>query len=481
MATVTVYAPDDNLLKDIASGASLVSNGRVSKVYYESLDIFPNPERGWVTYTESHYYPGIPTDPESGVAIPDFQPVDQADLIAKRTENNQTIVFRYYYMEKYRSQDTIDAAYLNLIDTDLANIRAAGCKAVLRFAYSRYDPGGSYDPPYYADTTPARTYGHITQLLPTINANADVVMSVNAGLIGIWGEWYYSENWGNKGSLTSTDWANRTQLLRQWIAGLAAPITVGVRYPAIPKYMLAQGWISSAEFGRISYHNDAFLASDGDWGTYDNDFRNNGTPIDTGDIAALRTYLASVVPGKLMGGESANATGTARIGWSAAATDLSLFRFTYLNPLWYPPLYATWGDNKSEADRRLGYRLWLEAATLPATAVTSGNVGVSLTVHSNGYSQPVFNRPVQLIFHNGSNTFAHTLSVDIRAWVPGGTYTVTDTVSAPAIAGTYQMYVALPDPNPGLTAPAYAVRLANINTWDGAHGWNDLRQSITVT
>ena len=70
----------------------------------------------------------------------------------------------------------------------------------------------------------------------------------------------------------------------------------------------------------------------------------------------------------------------------------------------------------------------------------------------------------------------YTVDVDPRRWQPGE-HTFSATLSLPADLppGDYRLALWLPDPAETLRDdPRYAIRFANENTWDAAHGWNVL-------
>jgi hypothetical protein len=53
---------------------------------------------------------------------------------------------------------------------------------------------------------------HIQQLRPVVQANLDVIAFTQTGLIGVWGEWYFSDNFGT-GTVTATQTTQRGQVV----------------------------------------------------------------------------------------------------------------------------------------------------------------------------------------------------------------------------------------------------------------------------
>ena len=93
-------------------------------------------------------------------------------------------------------------------------------------------------------------------------------------------------------------------------------------------------------------------------------------------------------------------------------------------------------------------------------------------------------RPVFLVLRNQQSSYSLSLSADPRRWLPNGvTTTISETVTVPTDipAGTYSLYLHMPDAYASLASdPRYAVRFANVGTWDAATGMNSLLTSVDV-
>ncbi|MEU4691539.1 DUF4832 domain-containing protein [Actinoplanes sp. NPDC023714] len=416
-------------------GAAVAATGPATRAraYTASAEEIANPGRGFFTYSETHLYAG-----GDG-----YLPLIKDDLVAARTGEARTLVFRIFYLERYRGTDTIAAADLNLIRADFATARAAGVKMVVRFAYTATDD---------ADAPVARVLKHIGQLGPILAANADVITAVQAGLIGRWGEWYYTQNFARA--------EDRRKVLNALLAATPASVPVQVRTPGYKRTLAPSN-------ARVGIHNDCFLAGDDDYGTY------------TGDD---RDWLARQGAATLVGGETCDVS--ARSGWPTARAEMAAYHWTYLNPSFNTDVLGSWGDEGlAEAARDLGYRIRLTSAVLPATTRPSVRVTAKLTLINEGYAAPYANRPVRLtLTAAGSARQTVTVPADLRTWAPGRPVTLTVSFTAPRQAGAYRLALALPDPSARLAStPAYAIRLANTGLWDAATGANALNATLTVT
>ncbi len=418
------------------------SGGDRTEVSYAGSDVlFPNPQRGWYKYTETHF-------PTTHV------PLDDGAMITDRVTSNITMVKRYVYLNGYKTTP-ISGGDLGLIATDFAKARAAGVKLIVRFAYTDTDG---------ADATKAVILGHIAQLGPVLTSNADVIGALQAGFIGQWGEWYYTNNFvANPATpwiISGPMWADRGEVLAALLAAVPATLPVQVRYPEIVRTLYPSGGPAN-----LGIHNDAFLASADDFGTY-------RAPDDD-------DWLAAGSDGFMVGGESA-ALNAPRSAWASAETELALYHWTYLNSQYHPDVLASWTtDNKNVVGRKLGYRIRLLSASVPAAGAMPGSsVQVRIRVVNDGWSAPVANRPVRLKV--GSATTV-TISSDVRTWQPGVEVELVATFAAPG-SGTHPLALHLPDPAPALVpSAAYSIRCANPDVWNGSTGVNDLGLSLVIS
>ena len=423
-----------------------------------SDDVIANPERGFYRYSETH----LSGNPSS------HQRLDAGALANQRKVEGTTLVFRYFYLDGYHDRDDITPGDLDLIGGDLSAARAAGVKLVIRFAYSSSSS---------ADAPPARVTGHIRRLAPVLNRNADVIQALQAGFVGRWGEWYYSDNFVSDPArpwlLTDADWAAREQVLRTLLDSTATSIRVQVRYPAVKQRIGSR--LSPAQAARIGVHNDCFLAGTDDYGTFP----------DVGD----REWLAAQSGSSLTGGETCEPNAP-RTDWSNASSELSRYHFTYLNADFHQNVLSSWGAGRAEAARRLGYRIRLYRTTAPVSTSVGQRATVQITLANTGYAAPSANRPVQLVL-TGAATKVVRMTTDTRTWTPGRTVTLSATFTVPVQPGLYRLHLNMPDPAAGLatqaplvngdsTNSAYAIRLANTGVWQPRTGWNDLNTNLTV-
>ncbi|MFD7159325.1 DUF4832 domain-containing protein [Kribbella sp. NPDC059898] len=421
--------------------------------YTPSTDNFANPERGLYHHTGDC----------------DKADFSQATLESYRTAQGISLVMCVFYLADYKNGPIAQSA-LDHLRQQIDTVRAAGLKIVLRFAYTTSTTGD--------DTTKDRVLQHLDQLAPYLTAGQDVIAVVQAGLIGAWGEWYYTQNFGNAGTISSTDWANRKAVTDKLLSVVPSNRMIQLRTPKFKRTMYSTTAVQPSDayngsaLSRIGHHNDCFLASPDDFGTYEN------TSVEYPYLQADTTYVA-------MGGETCG-TNPPRSQCPTATTELAQFHWSFLNTDYEPNVLSSWntGGCLAGITKNLGYRFRLESGTYPATATRGGSLPISFTVHNDGYATPFNPRNLELVLRNTStgSTYKLPLTADPRRWTAGTSTTVDQTVTVPATvpAGSYDLLLNLPDPLLS-TRPEYSIRLANQGTWDAATGMNSLLHTLTVS
>ncbi len=436
----------------VTAGLSQGAPGQtVSHEYAPSSENFANPERGFYRHTQ------VQAENTGGILTTSY-------LQSLRTSQSITLVLRLYYLKAFRDKPLSDKQ-LDLMKRDFAALREAGVKAILRFAYSSSASE--------ADAPLAVILEHLEQLTPVIQANADVIAVVQAGFIGAWGEWYYSSN-----NLNNTP--SRRAVTRKILEVLPPSRMVQIRTPyykqAIYERMTPleeQEALLPTEFARTGHHNDCFLASDTDYGTYLN-------------VTNDKAYLEKDSRYTPMGGETCNPN-PPRSECEVALEELGRFHWSYLNRDYHQTVLNSWntGGCMEEVRLRLGYRLTLLDGLFTERARPGGTFQVRLNLVNTGWAAPFNPRRVELVLREQATgrRFAALLQEDPRRWVPGDTITVEAEVGLPADAphGVYDVLLSLPAPESSLRErPEFSIRLANADVWEPDLGVNNLHATTTV-
>jgi hypothetical protein len=434
-----------------------------------TLDI-ANPERGIYHFTETHSNA--------------YTALNTAALTAFRTNENITLIIRMFYLEDFMNAP-ISAAYLNQLQNDFNVIRNAGLKCIVRFSYTSQAVGWPPASPY-GDATKAWMLSHIAQLEPYLQNNSDVIAVVQAGFIGIWGEWYYTTHFGDplSGNPTAANYADRKEVMDRLLTAVPANRMIQVRTPYY-KYRLYRANVlaplgnaeafNGTSVSRIGHHNDCFLASSTDFGTYTNPATEYG-------------YLSSDTRYVPMGGETCELNAPRTNCTGDALNEFALFHWSFINQDYINTVWNAWTTQGcfNDIKRKLGYRIQLNNGTYTTSVKPGGSITINLSLTNTGWASMYNPRLLEFVLVNTSDgkVCKATTSEEPRQWSSGSTLSLNYEIGIPANYpnGTYKLLLSLPDPMPNLYEKApYSVRLANGNTtWDNVKGYNDLGFTLTV-
>jgi hypothetical protein len=425
------------LLFSFVMGCQLVSSSpepaTVTHTYVASDASILNPERGFFTPYE------LP-------APAGFSPI--------RAIGN-TLVRLNVRLDEWREtdipQDVLDGLQINFDD-----IGEAGIKAIVRFAYNQ----GSY-PASEPDASKSQILRHIEQLTPLLRKNTDVIAWMEAGFIGAWGEWHTSTN-------GLDNLADKRDILTALLAAIPNRF-VEVRYPA----NIIEMFTSPAEAAeaRVAHHNDCFLSSDTDVGTYERD------GIIT--IERDKAYLAELTRFTPMSGETC-APNPPRSECESAIHEMELLHFSAINEAYHKGILRSWkaGGCLEEINNRLGYRLTLTSADFNEQVKPGGILNLTVNLQNTGFASVINEHPlyVVLVGRDVIPPYGAKLDIHPRTWEPGtATFTAKLHIPSNAAEGEYQLGLWLPDAYESLRDnPLYAIQFANENIWDESTGYNML-------
>ncbi|MFT4153322.1 DUF4832 domain-containing protein [Parafilimonas sp.] len=474
-------------------------------VYYdESDDDFANPERGFYYATETY--------------VSNYEPLDAATMKTWRTlqqasDGNykiySTLVFRNIILDGFTNKD-LTQDVLNNISADFNSAREAGMKLILRFCYTITANSGAcpegFICPAYGDAPKSIVLAHIAQLKSLLQDNADVIACMQMGFVGTWGENYYSDYFGDpssngSGKLSDENWSDKSEVLKALLDALPQSRMIQVRTPQMKQRyvygvdaptssaaLTETEAFSGSDIARIGFHNDCFLSSATDYGTYD-DYGNSST--ERGDAySILHTYAAADGKYTVVGGETCDDTYSPENNCEnsgKAQTEMANMHYSFLNSAYNNDVNNDWETEgcMDAIKKNLGYRFVLRDGVFPEAPVKAGmQLAFALDINNVGYASPYNERPLQVIMRNQSTKEEFTFDVneDVRKWYTGNHSVnikiITDN-SMPA--GDYDLLLNLPDAASSLAnMPEYSIRFANDNVWEEATGYNKLNVTITI-
>ncbi|MBI2729688.1 MAG: DUF4832 domain-containing protein [Sphingobacteriales bacterium] len=481
-----------------------LSAQNVTVTYKESKEDIINPERGF-------YIP-------FGTKASDFKLLDAKKLAELRAAPQQSaktnysvnvsLIYRAYELDIFKDKP-LSESFLQNLQKDFDAVREAGLKMILRFAYVNTTHGGDCKDEYkicppYGDAPREIVLMHVKQLKPLFRKNGDVIAVLQQGFIGIWGENYFTDYFGcgsndGAGVIADSSWLHRNEFLKALLGALPMDRMVQVRTPQIkqryvygPRASLMSRSLTTNEafskkdIARIGFHNDCFLASEDDYGTF-YDYGNSVSKRDTAN-KRLREYFKADSRYVAVGGETCDDAYSPQNDCAPAGfaeEEMRQMHYSYLNTYYNTDVISDWDSLGClyTIKRQLGYRFILKKAMLPAI-VKNGSLKIQLQIENAGYASMYNKRPVKLVLRNTESGKEIMLNLNINPQLLySGLYTIQRTLKLPThiIPGKYKLYLFLPDANVLLQKqPEYSVKLANENLWEETTGYNSLNHSLRI-
>lgn len=467
--------------------------GNLATVNFQaSGEDIANPERGFMK--------------QSNISVD--QPFNPSSI--GKVQATDTVNWVYFHLENYRDprdgkgvtltnyqgkplEAVGSGKGLDTVNNTFNEARNKGLKLVIRFLYVGY--GGIGSTSDFANAEPdaplSLALQHINQLAPLINQNKDVIVTVQAGMVGYWGEWHSSKY--------LSPLPNRKAVTDEWLKLLTKDRMLQVRYPKYVQNFYG-GPVSAAQsfdqsnLSRIGFYDDAFVKDDTDDGTFTanamgqtiSNYCNSSANI----TQCWRDYYSQTSQFTPSGGEAGTHSGSAssQADCPNSLIQLNNLHFSFLHNGFSMVTLNNWVNQgcMPEIKQRMGYRFVLSKLSLAQQVAPGGNLEFHLELENKGFASPFNPRPAILVLKNTGSAVQKEIpltSVDIRKWLPGQTVKVDLNIPLPQDLpiGTYIVYLWLPDAGAGLkTRPEYAIRMANLNMWQPVSGHNLLYGNLQV-
>ncbi len=468
--------------------------------YSISNEDFANPERGFyrATYTSASNY--TPLLLKNLVSYRGGNTPQSANYSTK-----STLVYRNFVLNDFVNSD-ISREFLENIQTDFNTVESAGFKMIVRFSYtitpnSGNCPDGNVCPPY-GDASKERVLAHISQLSPILTSNSHLIAALQMGFIGIWGENFYTDYFGDSSEngvnkkLIDENWQDRIDVLKALLDATPKTMMIQVRYPQMKQRfvyginaptssaaLLVSEAFTESDKARIGFHNDCFLASEDDLGTYF-DYGNSATSPKA-DIEEIKKYViddGTYVP---VGGETCSDAFSPQNDCSGALSSLEELHYSFLNAEFNNEVNNDWesGGCIENIKRSLGYRFSLNSGAFSKKVAIGEKFNFELTINNSGYAIPYHERKIYVVFRNTSSKEEYNVDTQIDARNISETLKIHESFELPEgiIPGDYQLLIHLPDSNSELfNNQLYSIQLANNNVWESSTGYNSLNHTITI-
>lgn len=440
-ATITAKVGEKTATCSVIVEAPAVTHTVVT--YKEAEGEVLNPERGMYSTFEIH---------KASFSL-------STSSVKAKVATGHTVQLLEFYLTDYMKRD-ISQDYLDMIQKCFDAMRSGGAKAIVRFAYKQNVDGSDWDPEV------AQVLSHVAQLKPILQRNEDVLFVLQAGFVGVWGEWYYTTHFVMEPS-SDADYEPRKQLTEALLDAVPTSRQIELRTPQFKMRMYKLALSDTLRAGtahkgsalsRLAGHNDCFGADDSDMGTF----------LSNTD----RKFWKAETRYTIMGGETCQVSSYCLC--PQTLKDLEDYHWTYLHSDYNRDVLKRWEKDgcMDEIKARLGYRLVLQEVEYDSPRAGKP-CPVTIRLKNKGFAAPMNPRQAYLVWKNADGgTQRISLGSDPRTWHPGNT---TVTVSFTPQSDRGSLYLELSDPLLP-DNPAYSIALANQGVFDAQTGLNLLFQ-----
>jgi len=444
------------------------------------------------------------------------------ELSEKYLADSVSLSQSYFYLT-YLIGEKLSEENFQTMQEYFDELQKLGKKAVLRFAYERDFMGRAA-----AGPTGEQILEHLDQLKSFLEKNKDLILVVQAGMIGAWGEWHSSI----QGLENSEE--TKTAVLEKLLSVVPAERNVQVRLPEFKNLLKDKPDL----YKRLSFHDDFIVIRPDRW---DADMHEGTVKFD--QIVAESPYL--VVDGELpwgfwsVGADPDSPSAGWIIDGLQAARRLFLQHYTSLSIIHNykeqhpnngfdennPPEYSmiVWKKTMITEDSlrqhrmpvsdsyfrkqdgttvkrnmfdyirdHLGYRIELQSLQLPKKLKMGKENRLELDLVNRGFATVFGEHPVYFVLIDDKGKVAEFLTeanpLDWQPFQPGDTayasltHSIDLSLDLPdsVVAGEYKLGLWIPDASDRLKYnPRYSIRCANGDTtwWvskDGKYGVNVL-------
>ncbi|MCF7825211.1 MAG: DUF4832 domain-containing protein [Candidatus Marinimicrobia bacterium] len=426
--------------------------------YEESMDAFPNPERGF------HHARELPRPQNFDI----------------RNENI-TLIYGRISADKFRDRP-FSEEFLQDIQKGFDLARENGIKVNPRVAYNHGHHEGAKA--VYGDDAPIDiVMTHIKQMGPLWRKNKDVINHVEAGFIGGWGEWHSSAN-----GLDSIHY--KKQILFGILDEVPKDRMVVIRTPHYKRHIFTgnplfgdsvltrERAFDGSNLARVGHLNDCFLASENDVGTYP--YGEDGWTL--GEELNFIEAESRYVP---FGGETCGIH--ERAGCENAVKEMEKVHINWINRDYHRGVIKGWqeGGCYDEIERRLGYRFVLRNSLIQSSVKAGQPLNFMFALANVGFGELFNPRRVEMVLTNleSGEELVTELPDDPRFWGAGSEVEVKSTIPIPEnlAPGKYSLGIRMPDLSPSIHDDVrYAIRFANKDVWNAEKGVNILIPALTV-
>ena len=346
-------------------------------------------------------------------------------------------------------------------------MRDYGYKVIFRVVYDSQgieNPEPDFDDILY----------HIEALQKIYQDNEDILLLVEAGYLGSYGEWHSGKY---------DDYVEyRNEVIQKLLEVVPKSITINLRRPSFitdytTEILNSNNAFSGQDVARLGLHNDGYLASETDYGTYEVEEREK-----------TLEYQHEITKYTMFGGECQNKD-SVYTDLRNAIDDMNNRHCFYLNKTYDTEVKEKWklstyNSNSSDIyngesgykyiQDHLGYRFVLEKSILYQNEDT---VRIILDMKNRGFGNIINKKDVDIILKNDDNIYYIRVNTDIRKDIMRGEniLIIDYTIDLPSeiIPGKYEAYIEISEPYETLKQNSnYSIKFANKDIWNENIGAN---------
>ena len=431
----------------------------------ESKEVLRNPDRG--------FYKLVQIELNKGKE--DFNSFKgEIKNIAKEDTDVSLISFQLNLKQYVASNLDLTDNKIEEINQYFSIMRENGYQVIFRVVY---DSKGDKNPEPDFQTI----LRHIEQLKSVYEKNEDIIFVVEAGYLGSYGEWHDGKY--------DKDKEKRNQVVNKLLKCIPESIQISLRKPSYIEDYIGNNQtvkkinaFSNDEIARLGLHNDGYLASETDLGTYNKSEREESL-----------LWQGKQTLYTLFGGECQNKD-SIYTNLNNAIVDMEKRHCTYMNKTYDREVKEKWKKeiytNKNSVyqgetgykyiENHLGYRLVIRDVNM---ICTKRKINIGINIENVGFGNIIRKKQLGFFLKNENNQYYIESDIDIRKQLNEKMYELTIAEELPKNVkiGEYEVYLKIEEPYESLkNNNYYSIKLANNNVWNENLGANYIG-NITIS